>query len=421
MKTFAITVIALVFLCPLANTQEGSPKPASDEILDIFLDCVFPCDLTYLRQEMGFVNFMQNRQEAQVFLQLVAQRTGTGGREFRLQVQGGESNQFNVVNDTLIFYTANDATDNERRDAILQTMKKAVLPYILQTSVADNIEYSVIEDVEGTPLNSSIKDPWNYWTFQVRINSFLRGESQSDFVNLNNSLNINRTTEESKFDFFARYNYNRSSFDFDEETVISSNRSVFGRMLYVHSISDHWSIGASFGAFSSTFSNVDFGYGPDPTIEYNVFPYRESSRRQFTIKYNVGPSYRNYTEETIFDKLSEWYWEQELEVNYAQIKNWGNINIQLEYKNYLHDFGQLEVGINPSLEWNITRGLNIDLYTSLSYIANQRNIQKTEADASDIILQNRQRQTSFEYFGSIGLSYRFGSAYNNIVNTRFTN
>ena len=421
MKNFLLISVLLVFFKITVLCQDSStPTSSTDqEILDIFLDCVNGCDMTYFRQELGFVNFMQNRQEADIFLQLLRQTTGSGGREYRLQVQGTE--QYQVKNDTLVFYTKNDATDNERRDAILLNIKRGVLPYILQTDLVERLQYTIESNDEGTPLNASVKDPWNYWTFQVRLNSFLDGESQSNFINLNNSININRTTQESKFDLFARYNYNRSSFDIDDETVVATNRSAFGRMLYVISISDHWSVGATLGAFTSTFNNVDFGIGPDPTIEYNVFPYSESARRQFTIKYNVGPSYRNYTEETIFEKLSEWYWEQELEVQYVQIKNWGNINIEMEYKNFLHDFSQLEIGINPELEWNITNGLNLDIFTSLSYIANQRSLQKDDLDTTDILLQFRQRQTSFQYFGGIGLSYRFGSAYNNIVNPRFTN
>jgi hypothetical protein len=418
MKKPSITVILVIIgIYSCLGQQEESSEPPSD-ILRIFLDCQYGCDERYFRQEMGFVNFMQDRQRAEVFLQLVRQRTGTGGREFTMLIQGLE--RFKGVQDTVVFFTGPDATDNERRDAILEQIRKAVLPFILQTSVADKISYTVINDTDEPELNTAVRDPWNYWTFQFRINSFLRGESQSNFINLNNSISANRTTEESKFNFFARYNFERSEFQLEEEeTSVFINKNFFTRFLYVYSLSDHWSVGGTAGAFSSTFSNVDFGYGIDPTVEYNVFPYNESARHQFTVRYNVGPSYRNYQELTVFDKLEEWYWEQELEINYSQIKDWGTLQIELEYQNYLQDFSQLRIGLNPQLEWNITKGLNLDLYTSISYISNLRNIQKSDIDPNEILVQNRQLDTSFEYFGSIGLSYRFGSAYNNIVNTRF--
>ena len=205
----------------------------------------------------------------------------------------------------------------------------------------------------------------------------------------------------------------------DGEEAVAINESFFGRVLYVNSISDHWSIGVTGGAFSSTFRNVDLGYGFDPTIEYNVFPYSESAQHQFTFRYNLGPSYRDYTDLTVFDKLVEWTWEQQLEINYAQIKDWGTIELELEYENFLHDFSQLQIGLNPELDWNVSKGLIIELFGRISYIANLRNIQKSDLDNNDILLQNRQLDTSFGFFARVGLSYRFGSAYNNIVNVRF--
>jgi hypothetical protein len=37
---------------------------------------------------------------------------------------------------------------------------------------------------------------------------------------------------------------------------------------------------------------------------------------------------------------------------------------------------------------------------------------------SEILLQQRVRGTSFSYFVNVGLSYRFGSKLNNVVNPR---
>ena len=388
------------------------------DLIDIFLDCQWRCDQEYFRQEMGFVNFMQNRQEAEVFMQLLAQRTGTRGIEFQLFVKGQE--QYEGTIDTLVFYTEPDDTENQIRDAILDRIKHAVLPFLVQSPLRNLIQYSVLNQTEEPALNTAIKDPWNYWTFRYSFRSFVEGQSQSSFFDINNSFSANRTTEEHKFNLFLNHGYNRSSFNLnDGEKAVAVNESFFGRILYVNSISDHWSLGISGGAFSSTFRNVDFGYGFDPTIEYNVFPYTESAQHQFTIRYNVGPSYRDYTELTVFDKLEEWYWEQQLEINYAQVKDWGTIELELEYENFLHDFNQLQIGLNPELDWNVTKGLSISLFGRISYIANLRNIQQSDLDNNDILLQNRQLDTSFGFFARLGLTYRFGSAYNNIVNTRF--
>ena len=55
-----------------------SPRP------DIFLDCQMRCDFAYLKQEITFVNYMNNRQEADIYILATRQRTGAGGTEVQL-------------------------------------------------------------------------------------------------------------------------------------------------------------------------------------------------------------------------------------------------------------------------------------------------------------------------------------------------
>jgi hypothetical protein len=50
----------------------------------------------------------------------------------------------------------------------------------------------------------------------------------------------------------------------------------------VRSISPHWSVGAFGDVFTSTFDNVDMRYRLMPAIEYSLYPYREATRRQLT-------------------------------------------------------------------------------------------------------------------------------------------
>ena len=58
-------------------------------------------------------------------------------------------------------------------------------------------------------------------------------------------------------------------------------------------------------ASASTYSNYDLDAGLSPGIEFNVFPYSESTRRQLTFKYSAGIQYANYTDTTIFGKTTE--------------------------------------------------------------------------------------------------------------------
>lgn len=415
MKKLVVLSLFLCFSIQLFSQAKTSQK----DLLKIFIDCTGWCDQEFFRQEMTFVNFMQDRQNANVFIQITDQRTGTGGREYRLRFQGQE--KFAEQADTIIFYTSPDATDNVRRSSMLDEIKKALLPFLLQTELKNQIQYSIKTDESNSKTNNSlVKDPWNYWTFTIRTNSWFNGQESSRFLNLFNSFSVNRTTNEHKFNFSLNYSLNESRFKLsDNETAISKQENASGNGTYVNSINDHWSVGVRGGFRSSTYSNIDFSSAVKPTVEYNVFPYDESSQHQFAFRYGIGPVYRNYKDTTTFGLIEEWLGEQEFTIQYVNIKDWGTLSIELEFENYLHDWSQMNIGLNPELEWNIAKGLNLNLGAFISYISNLRNIQNTELSNQDIILQNRQLATNFEYFGNIGLSYRFGSSYNNIVNPRF--
>ena len=63
-------------------------------------------------------------------------------------------------------------------------------------------------------------------------------------------------------------------------------------------------------ATASTFVNQDLTFSFAPGIEYNVFPYAESSRRRLTLTYEVGGTAFNYEEETLFGKAAETLFDQ---------------------------------------------------------------------------------------------------------------
>jgi hypothetical protein len=46
-------------------------------------------------------------------------------------------------------------------------------------------------------------------------------------------------------------------------------------------------------------------------------------------------------------------------------------------------------------------------------------LRQADASEEEVLLQLRQLATSYSYYVSFGISYRFGSPFNNVVNTRF--
>ena len=75
--------------------------------------------------------------------------------------------------------------------------------------------------------------------------------------------------------------------------------------LVVKSLGEHWSAGFTSALTSSTYSNQRRVANFNPAIEYDFFPYSESSQRSLTIQYAAGPSHYEYAEITIYGKLAE--------------------------------------------------------------------------------------------------------------------
>jgi hypothetical protein len=61
----------------------------------------------------------------------------------------------------------------------------------------------------------------------------------------------------------------------------------------------------------------------------------------------------------------------------------------------------------------------VTLDGSVSRIHDQLYLRAGEATDEEILLRRRQLATSYRYRFSAGVSYTFGSMFNNVVNTRF--
>jgi len=345
-------------------------------------------------------------------------RTGSGGSEYTLVTTGRD--RFEGIVDSVSFYGDPNITDNERQNLIVYQIENALIPYLVRTNLRKYIllDKNAITR-EGTIVNSE-DDPWNSWLFEVGGNFWFSSVETSDDVSASGRVNVSRVTDEQKFSARFNFNYNESNFYFEDDSTIQSvRRSTGTRVRYVHSISDHWSAGGWLNMWSNTFSNYRLGVSLRPAVEYNLFPYAEATRRQFTLQYSIGPSYNNYVDSTIFDKTEEWLLSHSIEIDYIRLEEWGTVRISLDYSNYLHDWSLLSLSLRPRVSWNIVKGLNLNVEAGVSLFRNQRNIVKADISKEDQLLRIKELGTDYAYSFSIGLSYRFGSVYNNVVNTRF--
>ena len=409
MKTKLALIFTLLFTSVLfAQSQKGRP--------DIFIDCQMNCDWIYIKQEIRFVNYMQNRQEADIYVLATRQQTGAGGREVQLSFIG--NHEFSQIRDTIKYFTDPNATDAIEREQFVKELKKGLLQFLVQTPMIEQITYEVMEE-EGTSEEEAIKDPWNNWVFNVGGNGWLDGEATYSSVDLTGRFNVSKVTDLHKLRFSTFYNYEKSTFKLNGGDESFIRRSYNVRLLYVKSIGPKWSAGFSTRSGSTTFGNTDISTTFKPAIEYNIFPYSEASTRRFSFNYSIGPEYYNYTDTTIYNKLSETRLRHGLEIELDQTQKWGNVSLDIGVEQFLHDLELFNAYLNPNIEWQIFKGLSLDLGGYVSFVSDRINIAKSDITDEDILLQIKQLDTDFTYFTYFGLNYRFGSKYNNFVNPRF--
>ena len=382
----------------------------------LFLDCRTNCDMTYIKSEINYVDYMLDRQSAEVYILLVRQRTGSGGREFIMTIENKLSNS---EPDELKFFTDANAMDADIRSAIVKNLKQALLKFMVEEDRMENISYAV-NNVDTMSQNQEIIDPWNAWVFSLGVNGNMNRETQFNSLNLRFNVSTNRVTDQHKF--FARINYNRNENNFildEEETISNLQTSMYGNMLYAYSISEHWSIGGLLRYSRSIFENYDHSTTLSPAIEYNVFPYSESADHNFTFRYEIGGRYNDYIDSTIYFQATESLVRHRLGIEYQIVKPWGNIDIDAGFSQFLTLPSRYNIFINPSVDINVFKGLNF--YTGFFYeITKDRiNIPKDDLSVEEILLQNKLRDSNFFMSMFFGVRYRFGSALNNVVNTRF--
>nr|NIP79613.1 hypothetical protein [Gemmatimonadota bacterium]NIQ54383.1 hypothetical protein [Gemmatimonadota bacterium]NIU74593.1 hypothetical protein [Gammaproteobacteria bacterium]NIX44530.1 hypothetical protein [Gemmatimonadota bacterium]NIY08753.1 hypothetical protein [Gemmatimonadota bacterium] len=154
-------------------------------------------------------------------------------------------------------------------------------------------------------------------------------------------------------------------------------------------------------------------------LEWNFFPYEEANRRQLLAHYQVGYSHVRYEEETLFGKLEEDLFDHRLALVWESRQPWGDGTLGVFYSNFLHDWTKYGLATGGEVRIRLVRGLELDIEVSYDLIRDQIYLPAEELDDEEILVQRRQLATGYEYGVEIGLSYRFGSIFNNVVNNRF--
>jgi hypothetical protein len=407
-----VAACALACFPGIAAGQEANP-----EALRVFLDCA-TCDFDYLRTEMTYVNYVRDRKDAEVHVLVTTQPTGGGGTEFTIDFIG--LRQFAGATERLRYVAATTDTAEEGRRAFARRLQLVLARYVAATQFADDLTV-VHRPVAGRRTAGRPEDdPWNFWLLRTRISGSLNTEQSISARSFFGSFSGERTTEDWKIRIGTNGSYNSSRFALgDGGRFSNTTRSFDVTGLVVGSLGTNWAWGIGGSATASTFVNQDLTLRIAPAVEYNIFPYAESTRRQLTFSYAIGANGFHYEEETLFGRTSETLIDQTVTVSFDMKQPWGQTGLALEAANFLRDAAKHRVVLAGTLDFRIVRGLSLTVSGSASRIRDQLFLPARGLTTEEILVQRRQLATDYRFNLALGVSLTFGSIYNNVVNSRF--
>jgi hypothetical protein len=267
-------------------------------------------------------------------------------------------------------------------------------------------------------------DKWNNWVFELSTEPVFQTEEANKQLELRNSVNVSKVTEEIKLQIELDQFYSREKFieyvntDSSETQTYITNERLMDN-LFVKSLGDHWSAGVRWGLGSSTRENYEFSTEFLPSVEYDIYPYSEATHRQLRILYGAGVRYNNYMDPSIYNKRKETLYKQSLGIAFQVQKKWGSVNLSLQGSNYFHDFSKNRVELFTEIRLRIFKGLSLQIDGGVAHINDQLNLRKGDISEAERLLKLTEIATKYRIEGGIELTYTFGSIYNNIVNPRF--
>jgi len=426
----ALHILCIAGLAALLSTAElsaqGEAVPEdTPQLLKVFLDChlVISCDTNHFRREITFVNWVRLREDAHVHLILTYTPSGAGNEyQFDNLGLGG----FQGQDSHLTWTSSNVNTRDEIINAITRTMALGFVPYAQELGLAEQlrVEFEAADAIQSARQARSIQDPeddpWDSWVFRINARADLTGQDKRKTRNLSGTFSADRITDDLKLELTLTGSSNETKNQLSGGDWFTSDRESWSATgVAVGSLTDHWSLGAQFGGNSSSSANRRAGYRAAPALEWNLFPYSESTRQQLIFMYQVGAAWVDWWEETIYEETEEWVIDHRFRADLNFRQPWGNGGTAFQIGSLLDDFEKWEMILSGTMNIRLFRGFSFNVGGNYSEIRNQIGLRRRNLTDEEILTARRQLATTSYYRFNFGFTFDFGSVFNNVVNTRF--
>ena len=385
---------------------------AQSEKVKVFFSC--RCDDDFIKQNTLVFDYVRDRTLSDIEVFVFEISNAGGGRKYSFEYKG--KNAFQNMGNEISTNIPSNLTFVEAREKLLNTYKLGMVYFLQNTSFQNQLEVTFYDD-KNKPEELSL-DQWKNWVFEVSGSFNLENEKSIREEEYNLGLEVDRVTEiwriRSDFGMLRSVKF----FSGDEESYNSERKRTFFSGSIVKSLSNHFSTGVFGYYLNDTFRNYRSFFNFSPALEYNLFPYSEVLTREITLAYKIGYNFYEYFEKTIYGFLNQEMFNQSLTLNLRYREKWGSIYSYLVASQFLDQPDQNRLTLNNNINLRIVRGLSLRISGNFQLIRDQINLPQGEASIEDLLLRQRQISTNFQNRISLGLSYTFGSIFNNIVNTR---
>jgi hypothetical protein len=369
--------------------------------------------MDYIRTEIPFVNYVRDRKEADVHVLITTQGTGSGGTEYTLAFIGQGLCQ--GVDNQLVYSAGKTQTEEEIRRGYTAVLKMGLVSYTARTPIRASLDVAFKQKVNPT----DVVDPWKFWVFNLSLGGQVENQTQTKSQTLTTLFSAAKITPDIKVRLGLYGQFTDERFDYEGQTIKSSSESREFAGLAVKSLGEHWSAGLYFSASSSTFNNLSSKLAPAAAVEYDLFPYSQSTRRQLRFLYKLGPEFARYQQETIYDKTRETLLAHSLSATLEIREPWGSLSASLEGSNYFHDLARNRIVLMTELSFRIFKGLDFTIDGMYERVRDQLGLAKGSASLEEVLLKRRELATNYSLHFEVSLSYTFGSIFSNVVNPRF--
>ncbi len=415
----------LLWLAPGAALAQSPAMEQGDRALRVYYECSGDrgaCDSREFRTQIDWVNWVRDRRDAQVHVIITSQGTGSGGSEYQLDFLGLED--LAGMEDRLSYTSLGTDVRDETVRGITRVLAIGLARFSTASGSGAILEVREVA-ATGAPTDrlvtsDEVTDPWNFWVFRIGVDGNMSGETLRSNRRFSGDFRADRVTTDWKYEFRANGSWRESETTLSDSSVyVDTRRNWNAETGAVYSLADHWSLGANAEVSSATSTNQDFSLATNVAAEFSVWPYAESPRRSLRAAYIIGVRHLDYEEETVYGFLEETRGVHALQVSLSQRQPWGTFFGNVEGSHYLHDLSKYRVSTGGFLSFRVVRGVNIRISGRAAWIRDQLFIPAIDITDEERLLQRRQLASNFDWDLGVGLSFQFGSIFNNVVNNRF--